>query len=141
MGLWKEFKRWSCLVTLPWEGWNGNEEEGREECLFFSRNLKTIFFLPNSYDKSYLSLGIISINKNKGHSFIFYKERRLSNLRSTFVFMVPFSNFCFCELLWDINYSLVKTLYQQLISFLHPKLYPLTKFATLRGKLNWWYLF
>lgn len=83
---------------------------------FFSRDLKTIYFLSVSYIKTYLLLGIISLKKNKGLSFIIYKQRKLGNLRSTFVFLMPFSNFCFVNLLCSINYSLVKTFYQQRIS-------------------------
>lgn len=42
---------------------------------FFSRDLKTIYFLSVSYIKTYLSLGIISLKKNKGLSFIIYKQK------------------------------------------------------------------
>lgn len=49
--------------------------------LFFSRKFKDCSFIPASYVKQYLSLGIISINKNEGVSFIIYKQKKLGNLR------------------------------------------------------------
>lgn len=44
---------------------------------FFSRNLKTVYFLPVPYIKTYLSLGIISLRKKGDLSFIIYKQIKL----------------------------------------------------------------
>lgn len=48
---------------------------------FFSVENLDCSFVPAFYVKQYLSLGIISINKNESVSFIIYKQKKLDNLR------------------------------------------------------------